>query len=124
MDIYPTLAEIAGAKINHKIDGVSLLAILKNADQKLANRPVFFTRREGNLRFGGQTIQAVISGNMKLLQNSPYAPYELYNIYQDPYEQRNLISYQIDQYKKLHELLIKQIKKGGSVPWQKPENDN
>lgn len=124
MDIYPTLAEIAGAKINHKIDGVSLLAILKNADQKLANRPVFFTRREGNLRFGGQTIQAVISRNMKLLQNSPYAPYELYNIYQDPYEQRNLISYQIDQYKKLHELLIKQIKKGGSVPWQKPENDN
>lgn len=124
MDIYPTLAEIAGAKINHKIDGVSLLAILKNADQKLANRPVFFTRREGNLRFGGQTIQAVISGNMKLLHNSPYAPYELYNIYQDPYEQRNLISYQIDQYKKLHELLIKQIKKGGSVPWQKPENDN
>lgn len=122
MDIYPTIAEIAGVKINHAIDGVSLLPVLKDADKKLADRPLFFSRREGNLRFAGQTIQAVISDSWKLLQNSPFAPYELYNIYQDPLEQRNQINYQPDQLKRLHQLLIKQIQKSGSVPWQKPEN--
>ena len=121
MDIYPTLAEIAGIKVNHKIDGVSFLSILQNSEEKLAKRPVFFMRREGNLRFGGETIQAVISGNMKLLKNSPYEPYELYDLYNDPLEQRNLINWNLDQYKALHQLLMNQIKKGGSVPWQKPE---
>ncbi|MHB1178279.1 MAG: sulfatase family protein [Daejeonella sp.] len=121
MDIYPTIAEIAGVKINHTIDGVSLLPVLKDPEKKLADRPLFFFRREGNLRFAGQTIQAVISGNWKLLQNSPFAPYELYNIYQDPLEQRNQINYQPDQAKKLHQLLIRHMQQGGSVPWQKPE---
>lgn len=122
MDIFPTIAEITGVEVNHIIDGVSLLPVLKDPHAKLADRPLFFTRREGNLRFAGQTIQAVISGNWKLLQNSPFERYELYNIYQDPLEQRNLINYQPDQAKRLHQLLIKHIQKGGSVPWQKPEN--
>ena len=124
MDIYPTLAEIAGVSINHKIDGQSFLPILKNNKEKMPSRPLFFTRREGNFRFGGKTIQAVIVGNMKLLQNSPFAPYELYDLYHDPQETRNLINWNIDQYKKLHDLLIGQIKRGGSVPWQKPEDSN
>jgi len=124
MDIYPTIANITGAKINHKIDGISLLSVLKNADESLPQRHVFFTRREGNLRFGGQTIQAVIDGNMKLLQNSPYEPYELYNLYQDPTEQRDLINYQVDQYKRLHQLIIKHIQEGGGVPWQKPQDND
>jgi len=123
MDIYPTISEITGAKINHKIDGVSLLPVLRNPIEKLIERPVFFTRREGNPRYGGQTIQAVISDNWKLLQNSPFSPYELYNLSDDPLEKQNLISSHGDQVKRLQQLLIKQIQKGGSVPWQKPEND-
>lgn len=123
MDIYPTIADITGAKITHKIDGISLLPLLKNADETLPQRPVFFTRREGNLRYGGQTIQAVIYGDMKLLQNSPYEPYELYNLYQDPTEQRNLINYQLDQHKKLQQLLMRHIQESGSIPWQKPQDD-
>ena len=122
MDIYPTIADITGAKITHKIDGISLLPLLKNANEVLSPRPVFFTRREGNLRYGGQTIQAVLYGDMKLLQNSPYEPYELYNLYQDPTEQRNLINYQPDQHKKLQQLLMKHIQESGSVPWQKPQD--
>lgn len=122
MDIYPTIGEITGIEIKNKIDGISLLPLLKKASEVLPERPIFFTRREGNFRYGGLTIQAVISGNWKLLQNSPFSPYELYNIYEDPSEQRNLISYQLDQYKTLQLQMINHIKKGGSVPWQKPEN--
>lgn len=124
MDIYPTVSEISGAKINHKIDGVSLLPILRNPDEKLMERDVFFTRREGGPQYGGQTIQAIISNNWKLLQNNPYAPYELYNLSNDPLEKQNVLSSHGDQYKRLQQLLIKQIQKGGSVPWQKPENDS
>ncbi len=122
MDIYPTISEITGAKINHKIDGVSLLPILRSNVEKLPERPLFFTRREGNPRFGGQTIQAVISDHRKLLQNSPNSPYELYNLLDDPTEKQNLISSDMGQYRKLQQLLIKHIQKGGSVPWQKSEN--
>lgn len=123
MDIYPTLAEIAGIKFNNKIDGISILSLLNDQDKALPERPLFFTRREGNMRFGGQTIQAVISGNFKLLQNSPFAAYELYNIYEDPFEQHNIIESELDQHKRLQLLLIKQIQKSGSVPWQKPGSE-
>ncbi len=121
MDIYPTLSELAGTRINHKIDGTSFLSILKKPEAKLADRLLFFTRREGGLRYGGQTIQAVISGKWKLLQNSPYAPYELYNLQNDPVEQHDLSKSETDQFKRLHALLTIQMQKGGSVPWQQPE---
>ncbi|CAL1516810.1 sulfatase-like hydrolase/transferase [Chitinophaga sp. MM2321] len=123
MDIYPTISEITGASINHSIDGQSLLPILKKPSEKLAERPVFFIRREGNRQYGGQTIQAVIADNWKLLQNTPYGPYELYHLSDDPLEKHNLITSQVDQHRSLQHLLMKQIQKGGSVPWQKTEND-
>jgi len=123
MDIYPTISEIAGITINHTINGVSLLPVLKNAEAKLSDRLLFFTRREGGLQFGGQTQQAVISGNWKLLQNSPFKPYELYNLTQDTLEQHDLLNSRRDQSDKLQQLMIEHIQKGGSVPWQKPMNN-
>lgn len=122
MDIYPTLCEIAGISINPTINGVSLLPILKDPKEKLQNRLLFFTRREGGIQFGGQTQQAVISGTWKLLQNSPFKPYELYNLIQDTLEQHDLLNSRQDQAGKLQQLMIEHIQKGGSVPWQKPVN--
>jgi hypothetical protein len=62
----------------------------------------------------------VISNNWKLVQNSPYQMYELYNLKKDTLEKQNLISTEPDRYKKLIELMIPHIQKGGSVPWQAP----
>ena len=121
IDIFPTLAEIAGVKFDHKIDGISFLPILKNSEATLDPRPLFFFRREGGFKYGGETIEAVISGNMKLLHNSPYEPLELYDLFDDPLETRNLIKSNHKKYKALHQLLIEQIRRGGSVPWQKSE---
>jgi arylsulfatase A-like enzyme len=123
MDIYPTISEIAGIPVNHSINGVSLLPILKDPQQRLPERLLFFTRREGGRQFGGQTIQAVISGSWKLLQNSPYKPYELYNLSQDTLEQRDLLNVWRDQADKLQQRMIEHIQEGGSVPWQKPVNN-
>lgn len=122
MDVFPTCAEAAGITITSKIDGVSFLSLLKESTQKLEPRKLYFTRREGNMNFGGNTIQAVIDGDWKLLQNSPFAPYELYNLKDDPAEKNNLIQTQQERYKNMMGLMIKHIQAGGSVPWQKPES--
>lgn len=121
MDILPTIAGITGAKTNFAIDGRSFLSLITGQRKEMPERPLFFVRREGNTKFNGQTIQAIIYNNYKLLQNSPYEPYELYNLAKDPMEKNNIIQSEQDIYLKLQPLLMQQIQKGGSVPWQKPE---
>jgi hypothetical protein len=49
--------------------------------------------------------------------------YELYNLKKDTLEKHNLINTEPDMYKKLIELMIPHIQKGGSVPWQAPSKD-
>jgi len=120
MDVLPTISDILKIKNNNPVEGISLLKILKNSKDSLPERNIFFTRREGDVEFGGQAIHMVISNNWKLVQNSPYQMYELYNLKKDTLEKQNLISTEPDRYKKLIELMIPHIKKGGSVPWQAP----
>jgi hypothetical protein len=40
--------------------------------------------------YGGKIIEALISGDWKLAQDSPFAPLELYNLALDPAEQNEL----------------------------------
>jgi arylsulfatase A-like enzyme len=120
MDVLPTISDILKIKNNNPVEGISLLKILKNSKDSLPERNIFFTRREGDVEFGGQAIHMVISNNWKLVQNSPYQMYELYNLKKDTLEKQNLISTEPDRYKKLIELMIPHIQKGGSVPWQAP----
>jgi arylsulfatase A-like enzyme len=120
MDIFPTIGEIVNSTDTMHINGVSLLPILTGKSTVLKPRPLFFSRREGNLQFGGLTIQTIIDDQWKLLQNSPYQNYELYNLLKDPQELQNVIKLEPDRYKKMLDMLILQIKKAGSMPWQKP----
>lgn len=119
MDVFPTICEVIGNKSQPKFDGLSLLSIINKSNPKLPERNIFFTRREGNLLYGGQTIQAVVSGNWKLLQNTPYQPYELYNLKEDPLEQNNLKEANKLEHNRLLSLMMEHIQRGGSVPWQK-----
>ena len=123
MDIFPTIGEIIKSTDTMHINGVSLLPILTGKSTVLNPRPLFFSRREGNLQFGGLTIQTVIDDQWKLLQNSPYQNYELYNLLKDPQEIQNVIKLEPDRYKKMLDMMILQIKRGGSMPWQKPAQD-
>jgi len=122
MDIFPTLAEITGSAVNHHIDGVSFLPILKNSTAKMAPRPLFFTRREGG-GYGGKISDAVINGNMKYLQNTPTQPFEMYDLSKDPLEKNNLVDSNPNKRRALHQMLMKHVQRGGSVPWQRPEKD-
>lgn len=118
MDIYPTLLDAAHIKLDHDVDGISLLPTLLDENIKLKERVLYFTRREGGTRYGGLTIQALIADNWKLLQNSPFQAQELYNISEDPYETINLIESEPEKYLELNGLLMRQLQEGGNVPWQ------
>ena len=121
MDLYATLLDLAGVEPGNPIEGRSFLIELKGTSGTFPDRPVYFTRREGGTRYGGQSIYAVRLGDWKLLQNTPYDAYELYNLKDDPKEQNNLITKEKEKYQELNKLLMKHIQIGGQVPWQKPK---
>ena len=118
MDIYPTLLEAARARITQIIDGTSFLGSLLGGPDPDPDRLLFFSRREGGLRFGGKTIEAVRQGPWKLLQNSPYAPLELYNLERDPLETTDLSSDEPDVFRRLAAELRQYVQEAGNVPWQ------
>ena len=118
MDIYPTLLEAAQIRISHTIDGVSFLGTLLGGSEPDPNRTLFFSRREGGLRFGGKTVEAIRKGPWKLLQNTPYAPLELYNLERDPLETTDLSSTESEVFRELATMLRQYIQDSGRVPWQ------
>jgi len=123
MDIYPTLLQIARTKPKDAIEGKSFYAELVGDEMAVdkKERSFYFVRREGGTRYGGQPIYALRKGDWKLLQNSPYEAYELYDLSADPQEQENLIKQKPEKYQELNALLMEHIQIGGRTPWQKSE---
>ncbi|GAB3326079.1 sulfatase-like hydrolase/transferase [Larkinella ripae] len=125
IDWLPTFLEITGRKAIAPLDGKSILSLLTSSQsdgsalESIRQRPLFFIRREGNDSFKGLTTQAVRLGGWKLLQPSPFAPFELYNLKDDPKETTDLASREKAKAAELTRLLMNHIRKGGSVPWQK-----
>ncbi len=118
MDIYPTVLDAIGVPLTHLIDGTSFLPTLQGELQDLSGRVVFFSRREGGLRFNGKTIDAVRHGPWKLLQNSPFASMELYNLDRDPMETTDVSQAEPEVFNRLAAALRRQIQEAGKVPWQ------
>ena len=120
MDLYPTLLEIAGIPINHYIEAVSFRPTLMGEMQPWEERYLYFSRREGGLRYNGKTIEAVRQGRWKLLQNSPFAPMELYDLEADPMETNNLAETERDVFGRLARQLRWYQQEAGKTPWQRP----
>ncbi|MEX2514350.1 MAG: sulfatase-like hydrolase/transferase [Cyclobacteriaceae bacterium] len=121
MDIFPTLAEVADVKLEHRINGRSFLPTLLGQTMQEIERPLYFVRREGGTRYGGKAYHALRLGEWKLIQNSPYQPMELYHLKEDPKEENNVIKQNPKIYHKLNTLLMAHIQEGGKTPWQKPD---
>ena len=101
MDLYPTLAEVAGARLPRRVDGRSLLPVLRGETAPSDEpRTLFWVRREGGPAYMGQAAYAVRRGPWKLLQNRPGEPFRLYHLGNDPREQTDVAA--------------------GRVPWQPP----
>ncbi len=118
MDLFPTVCEAAGVEVPHVIEGRSLLASLQGKGPVDDKRDLFFHRREGGDRYGGLTINAIRRGDWKLLQNSPFAPLELYDLKNDPTEQHDQARQERQKFRELSAALRVQIQRGGAVPWQ------
>jgi arylsulfatase A-like enzyme len=116
MDLFPTICQVAAGKIEHEIDGRSILPTLRGKLQ-LEDRFFFWVRREGG-NFGGRAFYAVRRGDLKLLQNSPFEPPQLYNLGDDPKEEHPLDKKR-PMYQELFDALRDHIIQAGAVPWQK-----
>ena len=120
MDIFATACAAAGVAAPAGIDGVSFLPTLRGTAEPLGEREYYFVRREGGPAYGGKTIEALRRGDLKILQDSPFAPLEMYDLKNDPLEATNLVTRNRKQFLDMAAGLRKQIQRGAVVPWQKP----
>ncbi len=120
MDLYPTLCEAAGAPLPQPVDGLSLLPALLGNPQTGLDRALIWMRREGNLRYQGRDYFALRQGPWKLVQNSPFEPYQLYHLDRDPMETADLAAAEPKQYRNLIRQLMRHIQSAGRIPWQRP----
>ncbi|MFK7911317.1 MAG: sulfatase [Akkermansiaceae bacterium] len=118
MDFLPTLAEIAGLKVDHEIDGQSLAPVWTKGAVGDPDRTMIWVRREGNMRHQGRAYYAIRQGNWKLLQNTPFEPMVLINLKTDPYE-KNPQPAHGKIANKLNAKLMQHIQKSGKAPWQR-----
>jgi arylsulfatase A-like enzyme len=121
-DLFPTLLDLAGQPLSSELDAISLVPAFRGEPMP-TGRDLYFVRREGGPEYGGKSYEALIRGDWKLMQNSPFSPYELYNLKDDPYEKINLATTNKKVVNDLSASLRRHIQRGGSVPWQKPISD-
>ena len=92
-DIFPTLAEIAGAPLPPGLDGISALPLLLGAEGPKRDflywEFLTFDQKLKKLR-EDRLAQAVRHGHWKAVRPRPGAPLELYNLRDDPSETRDV----------------------------------
>ena len=120
-DLFPTFLELAGVKPSPELDAISLVPIFNDGTINTP-RDLYCVRRDGGASIGGKSYEALIRGDWKLMQNSPYSPLELYNLKNDPQEKTNLMGKAPKVFKELSDALRMHVQIGGATPWQKPES--
>jgi arylsulfatase A-like enzyme len=118
MDLFPTVCEAAGARPPAGIDGVSIVPELTGRRQAPPERDLVWVRREGGARYQGRDYYALRRGDWKLLQNTPFEPYALYNLADDPKETRDLARSAPKIYREMWQALSLHCQRAGTTPWQ------
>ena len=109
-DMFPTLCDLTAVPVSHEIDGISILPLLRGEEQDTGDRMVYWVRREGNSRYGGQAYYASQYRDFKILQNTPWEPIQFFNIKEDPKEQSPIGERSSDTYKNLFNGLMEHIR--------------
>ena len=119
-DVFATALEVAGVALPASIDAVSLGPVLRGAALPAEPRELYFVRRDGGADLGGKSHEAIIRGDWKLMQNSPYEPLQLYNLTEDPQEKQNVVATNPRIARELQDALRRHVQRGGATPWQPP----
>ena len=102
VDLFPTLVEIAGAKLpDQPLDGVSLLPLWRDPKTSL-KRDAIFQHFPGYLGAGKAywrttPVSLIQEGNWKLMEFLEDGHFELYDLRSDPGESKNLAESEADR---------------------------
>lgn len=118
MDLYSTLGAIAGVKAPADVDGLSLLPVWRGETAETPARDLVWMRREGGGPYQGRDYYAFRRGDWKLLQNTPFEPYRLYNLREDPREEQDRAAQEPARVRELSAALSRHIQRAASTPWQ------
>jgi len=119
MDFFPTLANIAGASVEHKVNGINLTPVLKGTGSIQTDRTVYWMRREGG-QHNGLAYYAARKENVKILQNNPFEAFKGYDLDKDPLEKNPINTNDHELFKALKLSLQEHIRASGKIPWQEP----
>jgi arylsulfatase A len=97
-DIFPTLAELAGAAVPSNLDGLSMTRALRGEPQPTHDYFYWEFHERG-------FQQAVRMGSWKAVRLKKDAPLELYNLDTDPFEQHDVAPAQADVVKRIETYL-------------------
>jgi arylsulfatase A-like enzyme len=97
-DIFPTLSELAGAKVPSGLDGLSMTRALRGEAQP-THEFFYWEFHERGFQ------QAVRMGPWKAVRLKKDAPIELYNLVDDPFETRNVAAAHADVVAKIEAYL-------------------
>jgi arylsulfatase A len=97
-DIFPTLAELAGAAVPSNLDGLSMTRALRGEPQPTHDYFYWEFHERG-------FQQAVRMGSWKAVRLKKDAPLELYNLDTDPFEQHDVAPDQADVVKRIETYL-------------------
>lgn len=115
VDLLPTLAEFAGARLEQPVDGITFAPTLRGRDAETKDR-VLVWHFNG---YGGQ--QAVREGNLKGvrtgLHKDPGAPLQLFDLAEDLAEQRDLAGERPEVAKRMRELLDRSFTPSPDFPF-------
>ena len=116
-DFYPTLMECAGVKADRqqRLDGVSLLGLLKEPKAKLGRELLYWHYPLAKPHFlGGRSCGAVRQNHWKLLEFLDSGEVELYNLAEDIGEKHDLAKRLPRKAAELHDLLTERRKEFGA----------
>jgi len=99
-DVLPTLAEAAGTKVTHRIDGHSMLPALRG---EKAPQHEYLYWDYGHTR--GEYKQAARFGDWKAVRNGSDQPIELYDLKSDSIEAKNIAAQHPDELKRAENIL-------------------
>ena len=119
MDLFPTFCEAAGIAPPEGLDGRSLLPVLLGRSAPEPARDLVWMRREGGGTYQGRDYYAVRRGPWKLLQNTPFEPYRLVNLDDDPSEEKDVAAANPGIVRDLTRVLQSHLQRAGAVPWRR-----